>query len=128
MKSNSSQASRRSFLKGSAILGTGIGLASIPQMGSAHTSPTYSEDDLYLMGPQKGYSLHVGTLLSTMTMMRSWIVDQVEGLTTEQLDFQIAADQGNWKKGKEEQSLLQTKQQQEETQKSLAEKANVLLR
>lgn len=59
-------------------------------MGCAN--PTYSEDDLYLMGPQKGYSLHIGTLLSTMTMMRTWIVRQVQGLTVEQLDFHLDKD------------------------------------
>ena len=49
---------------------------------------------MYLIGPQKGYTPRVGTLLSTMTMMRAWVVRQVEDLTVEQLDFQVD-DQSN---------------------------------
>lgn len=92
MKSGNSSQTRRKFLKGSALLGAGFGLASLPKSGFSANLPTYSEEDLYLMGPQKGYSLHIGTLLSTMTMMRTWIVREVENLSVEQLDFHVDKD------------------------------------
>ncbi|MEM7373378.1 MAG: DinB family protein [Bacteroidota bacterium] len=81
--------SRRQFLKGSAILGAGIGLTSLSQPGMAQVFTPAEEQSMYLMGPQEGYSLHIGTLLSTMTMMRAWVVRSVRGLTVEQLDYQI---------------------------------------
>ena len=38
--------------------------------------------------------MHIGTLLSSMNMMRAWVVGGVKDLTVEQLDFQID-DQSN---------------------------------
>ncbi|MEL6846682.1 MAG: hypothetical protein AAFP02_26045, partial [Bacteroidota bacterium] len=58
---------RRQFLKKTALLSTGLF-----GVGLAHaSSPTIhpSEDNIYLIGPQDGYSPRIGTLLSTMTMM-----------------------------------------------------------
>ena len=49
----------------------------------------YSEEDLYLIGPKDGYTPEIGTLLSTMNMMRAWVINTVKDLTVEQLDFQI---------------------------------------
>ena len=79
---------RRSFVKSSAAIAAGAILA--PMTGRSNT-PTYptQTSDLYLIGPKEGYSPRIGTLLSTMTMMRAWIVRQVEDLTPTQLDFQI---------------------------------------
>ncbi|MEL7340708.1 MAG: DinB family protein [Bacteroidota bacterium] len=78
---------RRQFLKRTALLSTGI-----LGIGLGHATPSappVSEGNIYLIGPQEGYSPRIGTLLSTMTMMRSWVVRQVEDLTVEQLDFQL---------------------------------------
>lgn len=88
---NTIKPNRRIFLKGSAILTAG--LASAPIMSWAE-EPLQQQDGLYLVGPQKGYSPHVGALLSTMTVMRTWVIDTVKDLTVEQLDFQID-DQSN---------------------------------
>ena len=65
------------------------GISAIPLVSSANTYPYEESDSLYLVGPQKGYSPRIGTLLSTMTMMRTWIVRGVENLTQEELDFQL---------------------------------------
>lgn len=79
---------RRDFLKGSAILTAG--LTALPLIGQANDErEMIQEESMYLIGPRKGFSPHVGTLLSTMTMMRAWVVDTVSDLTVEQLDFQI---------------------------------------
>ena len=83
---------RRNFIKGSALLTAG--LISTPLTSLAQTPSVQPSDSIYLIGPQKGYSPHIGALLSTMTMMRKWVIDTVKDLTTEQLDFQID-DQSN---------------------------------
>ena len=78
---------RRTFVKGTAFLTAG--LISAPLINFAQTNPIKNQDSIYLVGPQDGYSPQIGTLLSTMTMMRKWVVDTVKDLTIEQLDFQI---------------------------------------
>ncbi len=83
---------RRNFLKGATFLGAGIAAASF--MNFAEASPSSTSDNLYLIGPQEGYTPQIGTLLSTMTMMRKWVIDTVKDLSIEELDYQID-DQSN---------------------------------
>ena len=84
---------RRNFISKSAMLATGMAVT--PMLSSSTPNPLIPESSgLYMLGPMEGYSLHVGTLLSTMNMMRTWIVEGVKELTIEQLDFQID-DQSN---------------------------------
>ncbi|MEL7533553.1 MAG: DinB family protein [Bacteroidota bacterium] len=95
MKFLKTKNSRRNFFKKSAALGAGI--ATVPLFNLARATPQAipsTEESMYLIGPQEGFSPQIGTLLSTMTMMRAWIVRQVEDLSQEQLDFQID-DQSN---------------------------------
>ncbi|MDH3244558.1 MAG: DinB family protein [Saprospiraceae bacterium] len=84
--------SRRGFIKGSALLTAGI--ASGTMIHPVQASASDDSDNIYLVGPQDGYSPRIGTLLSTMTMMRVWVVRSVENLTQEELDFQLD-DQSN---------------------------------
>ncbi len=70
------------------------GLAASPMMAHAKTTPLLPGKGLYLLGPMEGYSPQIGTLLSGMNMMRSFIVGEVRDLTVEQLDFQLD-DQSN---------------------------------
>lgn len=78
---------RRDFLKKSTLLTAG--LATLPLLSQAQSSYAPTNDSIYLVGPQEGFSPQIGTLLSTMTMMRKWVVDTVKDLTVEQLDYQI---------------------------------------
>ena len=87
MKNQSENYNRRNFLKSSALLT--CGLVSIPFVGIANELPSQTQDSLYIIGPMDGYDPQVGTLLSTMNMMRAWIINSVKDLTVEQLDFQI---------------------------------------
>ncbi|SNZ01359.1 DinB family protein [Flagellimonas pacifica] len=87
MKNQSENNNRRNFLKSSALLT--CGLVSIPFAGIANELPSQTEDSLYIIGPMDGYDPQVGTLLSTMNMMRAWVINSVKNLTVEQLDFQI---------------------------------------
>ncbi|MGX1929293.1 DinB family protein [Flagellimonas sp. 2504JD4-2] len=82
------KASRRKFLAGSALVTAGLTLT--PTSSFANTkAKKSSKDDLYLIGPKEGFSPEIGTLLSTMTMMRHWVIGTVKNLTPEQLDYQI---------------------------------------
>lgn len=89
------QDERRSFLKKSAMLTAGI--ITTPFIAGATNEPFIvppeplqtKDSDLYMVGPMKGYSPQIGTLLSMMNMMRSWVIDTVKNLTPKQLDFQI---------------------------------------
>ncbi len=92
MKTPKLNLKRRRFFKDSALLASGV--MTLPLTTMAKGVKTFSSDDLYLLGPMEGYSPHVGALLSSMNMMRAWVVHQVKGLTTEQLDFQVD-DQSN---------------------------------
>ena len=92
MKPKDINPNRRKFFKNTAML-TG-GLMTVPFFQYAQTSKTFSSEDLYLLGPMEGYAPYVGALLSSMNMMRAWVVYQVKDLTVEQLDFQVD-DQSN---------------------------------
>lgn len=87
MKNDLSKTNRRKFFKESAILTAG--LAAAPLINFAAPLPIQHSDNIYLIGPREGYAPQIGTLLSTMTMMRTWIISEVQDLTIEQLDFQI---------------------------------------
>ena len=88
MKStNSSKTNRRKFIKGSTLLGAG--LLTVPLESLANTRSKSGADGLYIIGPKEGYTPEIGTLLSTMTMMREWVIRNVKDLTAEELDFQI---------------------------------------
>ncbi len=78
---------RRKFIKKTAFLTAGF--ASAPLLDFAQPVPIKNSDNIYMIGPIEGYSPQIGTLLSTMTMMRKWVIDTVKDLTIEQLDFQI---------------------------------------
>jgi len=86
VKKQLSNFSRRNFIRESNLISAG--LLSTPLINLAAESPKNS-DSIYIIGPQEGYSPQIGTLLSTMTMMRSWVIGTVKNLTMEQLDFQI---------------------------------------
>ncbi|MGJ3236884.1 DinB family protein [Marivirga sp.] len=92
MKNEEKNIGRRKFIKVSTLLTAG--LVSTPLMSFSQPSSTQSAESIYLIGPQKGYSPQIGTLLSTMTMMREWVIATVKDLSIEQLDFQID-DQSN---------------------------------
>lgn len=87
MKINTNKTNRRKFIKGSTILTAG--LISTPVISLAHKKFVSNADGLYIIGPKEGYAPEIGTLLSTMTMMRTWLIHSVKDLTVEQLDFQI---------------------------------------
>ena len=73
---------RRDFLKGSATLTAGI--AGIGLMAER----SYSEEsDLFIVGPKKGYTPQIGTLVSHMAFMRWQVLNSVKGMSQKDLDF-----------------------------------------
>jgi len=87
MKLKTNTTNRRKFIQGSTILTAGL-LAS-PLTGLSQKASGFNNEGLYIIGPKEGYTPEIGTLLSTMTMMRTWLINSVKDLTVEQLDFQI---------------------------------------
>ena len=84
---NPKTSNRRNFLKGASLLTAGM--AAAPFQAWAQGSVPQPADSIYQIGPQEGYSPHIGTLLSTMTMMRTWVLRTVSDLSQKELDFQF---------------------------------------
>jgi len=73
---------RRDFLKASASLTAAVAGSGL------WAEPSYSEEaELYLVGPKKGYSPQIGTLVSMMAFMRWQVLSSVKGMSTKDLDF-----------------------------------------
>ncbi len=89
VKKSSSSSNRRNFLIGSGIMGSVLLLPYGLKSEGSGPQPDQDNESLYLIGPRNGYSPQIGTLLSTMTMMRAWVVNEVRNLSMEELDFQI---------------------------------------
>lgn len=68
-------------------MAAGVGVLS----GEASASAATQLEELYVIGPKTGYAPHVGTLVSMMTMMRTWVVESVTGLKLPALDFLLDA-------------------------------------
>ena len=76
---------RRRFLKGAAILTTGLsGAALFPDLSPA-------QDGAWVVGPQAGYSPEIGTLVSMLHFTRMQVEHNVKGLSTADLDFLLDA-------------------------------------
>ena len=75
---------RRDFFRAATVLGaTATGLTVL--------SPTAAseETDLNIIGPKKGYSPQIGTLVSMMAWMRSTMLNSVKGMSQKDLDYLI---------------------------------------
>jgi hypothetical protein len=79
--------SRRSFLKASAILGCGLGAAGLSSPSVTPAAVGADDEGLNIIGPRKGFSPQIGTLVSMLTWMRNQILEPVQGLTVKQLDY-----------------------------------------
>ena len=75
---------RRSFLMTAAAFGAGVSAFTvIPQIAESEDS------DVNIIGPKKGYSPQIGTLVSMMTWMRTTMLSSVKGMSQKDLDFLI---------------------------------------
>src|ERR1700730_12478523 len=73
---------RRNFLKGTAMTAAGsagLGLGA---------EPGYSDEaEMFIVGPKKGYSAQIGTIVSMMAFMRWQVLHSVKGMSVKDLDF-----------------------------------------
>jgi uncharacterized damage-inducible protein DinB len=84
MKTSKRDINRRSFLKTSAAITTGlIGLSGFQSLNARDLS---SGNDLFVIGPKEGYSPQIGTIVSMLNYNRQTIVNTVQSLTMQQLD------------------------------------------
>jgi uncharacterized damage-inducible protein DinB len=74
---------RRRFIKTTTTL-TAAGFAFFPQTACGRDS---ADDNINIIGPKKGFSPQVGTLVSMMDWMRLVVLRSVRSLTTAQLDY-----------------------------------------
>jgi len=74
-------------LKGSAVLGCGLGAAGFSSLSIAGAVVGAADERLNIIGPRKGFSTQIGTLVSMLTWMRNTILQPVQGLTVTQLDY-----------------------------------------
>jgi hypothetical protein len=73
---------RRNFLKATVGVTAGMtGLTILPESGRSE------ETDLYIVGPKKGYTPQIGTLVSQMAFMRWQVLNSVKGMSQKDLDF-----------------------------------------
>ena len=74
--------SRRTFLKTAAVATAGFpSLMFSPR-------PVFADDaDMNIIGPKKGYSPQIGTLVSMMTWMRTVMLHSVKGMSQKDLDY-----------------------------------------
>lgn len=85
MKNKNAFNNRRNFIK-KTTLGTS-GLFTLPLLAQANHLPIKYEDDLNLIGPKKGFTPQVGTLVSMMNFMRDIVIRSARGLTIKNLDY-----------------------------------------
>lgn len=78
--------SRRNFLKIGAAIAAGVSGLYLT------THPAFAqEDQSWLIGPQKGYTPEIGTLVSMMAFTRMQVLANVKGLSQSDLDFLLDA-------------------------------------
>src|SRR5688572_26329050 len=73
---------RRQFIRSGALLSASFGLLN----ESSALPAEYKEDELYIIGPMKGYSPHIGTLISMLNYNRHTIIQQTKSLSMKELD------------------------------------------
>jgi uncharacterized damage-inducible protein DinB len=81
MNANSS---RRNFLRNTAFLA--LGSTVLGALNNFATAEESSADELFRIGPMKGYTPQIGTLVSMLNYNRSTVIDIVKKMTMAELD------------------------------------------
>lgn len=85
MKKSFLHFNRRHFIKATATLATGLtGVSLFPQEAWGMDT---ADESIHIIGPKRGFSPQIGTLVSMMNWMRTTILMPVQNLTVEQLDY-----------------------------------------
>lgn len=88
MKKNLKHIDRRNFIKKSTnyTLVTGS-LFAFPLPSFSNPVQTDNVDNINVIGPKKGFTPQIGTLVSMMNWMRNVVVSQTRGLSIKDLDY-----------------------------------------
>jgi len=82
-----SEATRRTFLKSTAAITTGLfGLTKLPNLAWS------ADDGVNIIGPKSGYSQQIGTMVSMLTWMRVVVLESVKGMSQKDLDYLFDKD------------------------------------
>jgi uncharacterized damage-inducible protein DinB len=85
MQKQTNRYNRRRFIKTTTTLtAAAVGFAFFPQTACGRDS---ADDNTNIIGPKKGFSPQVGTLVSMMDWMRMVVLRSVRNLTAAQLDY-----------------------------------------
>lgn len=76
---------RRNFIRTTATLAIGSGILSLYSKVASALEP--EQEGLFTIGPIKGYTPQIGTLVSMLNYNRSTIINAVKAMTMEQIDF-----------------------------------------
>ena len=82
-----SESNRRNFIKSTGAITAGFTAFACTAYSSE--KPFTREAPWAVVGPREGFSPHVGTMFSMLSMMRHMILQPVKDLTVEQLDFLV---------------------------------------
>lgn len=86
MKKENSLINRRHFIKKSSIVTVGASnMLILPQSTFFHSKT--NQDEINIIGPKKGYTPKIGTLVSMLNWMRAEILLPIQGLSVEDLDY-----------------------------------------
>ena len=86
MRSPNSISNRRTFIRNTASLASGLtALSLLPASGFA--APPSGDTDMFIIGPKEGYAPQIGTLVSMMAFMRWQLLRSVKDMSQAQLDF-----------------------------------------
>jgi len=78
---------RRTFIQKSSLYALGASSIIIPTAQSNANHITQPNDNINEIGPKKGYTPQIGTLVSMMNWMRDTVLRSVRGLSTAELDY-----------------------------------------
>ena len=79
--------SRRKFINVAGISTFAASNLILPRFGNAHSSEVAVEDNINHIGPVKGFTPQIGTLISMLDWLNETVVNVTKNLTVEQLDY-----------------------------------------
>ncbi len=78
---------RRDFLQNTSLCALGAAGVSVNSFQNLINQDIQTSDNINEIGPKKGYSPQIGTLVSMMNWMRETVLRSVQGLSTAELDY-----------------------------------------
>ena len=79
--------SRRKFISVAGISTVAASNLILPGLGNAHSSETVVDDNINHIGPKKGFTPQIGTLISMLDWLSDSVIRVTKNLTVEQLDY-----------------------------------------